>query len=152
MPKPTYNITRNIADKDLRKGTTTRTNYNLIFNNFLYHLTMEKFKITIKVRKHEPLTIDESDLIQLCWENIIEIQQINPQTADDYLSNEKLGQCVDDLMQNYFTLKMIYKEFNLETTHEMAQIEDRILNYQKRLFKIAELETLKNEFRPAFEL
>ena len=113
---------------------------------------MEKFKITIKVRKHEPLTIDESDLIQLCWVNIIEIQEINPQTADDYLINEKLGEYVDDLMQNYFTLKMIYKEFNLETTHEMAQIEDRILNYQKRLFKIAELETLKNEFRPAFEL
>lgn len=113
---------------------------------------MEKFKITIKVRKHEPLTIHESDLIQLCWENIIEMQEINPQTADDYLSNEKLGQCVDDLMRNYFTLKMIYKEFNLVTTYDMAQIEDRILNYQKRLFKLAELETLKNEFRPTFEL
>lgn len=113
---------------------------------------MEKFKITIKVRKHEPLTIDESDLIHLCWENIIEIEEINPQTADDYLNNQKLGECVDELMQNYFTIKMIYKEYNLETTQEMGQIEDRILNYQKRLFKVAELETLKNEFRPAFEI
>lgn len=113
---------------------------------------MGKFKITIKVRKHEPLTIDESDLIHLCWGNIIEIQEMNPQTAEDYLSSNRLGECVDDLMQNYFTLKMIYREFNLETTHEMAQIEDRILNYQKQLFKTAELETLKNEFKPAFEL
>ena len=111
---------------------------------------MENFKITIKVRKHEPLTIDESDLIHLCWGNIIEIHEMNPKTADDFLNNERLGECVDDLMQNYFTLKMIYKEYNLETTNEMEQIEERILNYQKRLFKVAELETLKNEMNPVF--
>lgn len=113
---------------------------------------MEKFKITIKVDQEKPLTITNSDLILNCRENVNQIQEMNPQTADDYLSNQKLGEYVDNLMQNYFTLKMIYKEYNLETTHEMGQIEDRILNYQKRLFKIAELETLKNEFRPAFEL
>lgn len=113
---------------------------------------MEKFKLTIKVRKHEPLTIDESDLMHNCWINIIEIQEMKPQTAEDYLNNERFGECVDDLMQNYFTLKMVYKEYNLETTFEMGQIEDVILNYQKKLFKVAELETLKNEFKPAFEI
>lgn len=115
---------------------------------------MEKFKITIKVRKHEPLTIDESDLIQLCWQNIIEIEERNPKTLDDFTQPSpfsSVGDCMDDLMQNYFTLKMVYKEYNLDITDEMANIEDCILKYQKRLFKAMELEDLNN-LPPAFSI
>lgn len=115
---------------------------------------MEQIKITIKVRKHEPLTIDETDLIQLCWQNIFELEERNPKTIDDFTQPEQfgtVGECMDDLMQNYFTLKMVYKEYGLDITDEMGEIENFILKYQKRLFKAIEFNDLNNT-PPAFNV
>lgn len=109
---------------------------------------MEKFKITIKVRKHEPLTIDESDLMHNCWNNLIEISERRNASTLDVMQNDNL----DDLVLNYFTIKMIFKEYNLDLTDEMVHIEDFILNELKKSFKIAELEALNDFGKPAFEL
>lgn len=109
---------------------------------------MEKFKLTIKVRKHEPLIINEADLIQQCWGLLIDINERQTSTALDVMQDNYL----DELMQNYFTIKMIYTEYNLDLTNEMIQIEEFILNELKKSFKIAELEALNNFRKPAFQI
>jgi hypothetical protein len=39
---------------------------------------------------------------------------------------------VDELLENYFTFKFLFREYNLETPEEMEEIEDFIL----KLFKL----------------
>ncbi len=72
---------------------------------------------------------------------------MNPQTLEEFGGLDAL----DHLLQNYFTLKLLYTEQNLETTDEMNNIEDFITKYLKRFFAVIHLEELKN-LPPAFQL
>ena len=56
----------------------------------------KEFEFEIRIKGKEPLTIQNADLRQSCWEHISEIEKIKPQTAEDW------GECdmLDELMQN----------------------------------------------------
>jgi hypothetical protein len=107
----------------------------------------KEIEMTIKMKGSEPLTFQDSDLKQICWEYIFTLEKLNPQTLEEFGGLDAL----DHLLQNYFTLKLLYTEQNLETTDEMNNIEDFITKYLKRFFAVIHLEELKN-LPPAFQL
>ena len=107
----------------------------------------KEIEMTIKMKGSEPLTFQDSDLNQICWDYIFTLEKLNPKTLEEFGGLDAL----DHLLQNYFTLKLLYTEQNLETTDEMNNIEDFITKYLKRFFAVIHLEELKN-LPPAFQL
>lgn len=90
---------------------------------------MKNFEFDIYMDGHRPLTVDESDLKQICFEIVAELSEPNNHVAEEYRSN------IDDLMKHYFTLKMVHTEFGKELTDEMIYIEGFIHNYLKRMYQ-----------------
>ena len=86
------------------------------------------FEFEIRMKGIESQIIQDVDLSQSCWDYIFEIEQKKPVTAEDW------GDCsiLDDLMQNYFTWKLIYKENGLDITDKMADVEEFIIKYLKQ--------------------
>jgi hypothetical protein len=107
----------------------------------------KEFEFEIRIKGKESLIIQDADLRQSCWEYISEIERMKPQTVEDW------GECdmLDDLMQNYFTWKLIHKENNLDIMEEMGDIEDFITKYLKQFFTALSLDELNN-LPPAFQL
>ncbi|QIG89405.1 hypothetical protein G6R40_06800 [Chryseobacterium sp. POL2] len=107
----------------------------------------KEFEFEIRIKDKEPLTIQDVDLRQSYWDYISEIERIKPQTVEDW------GECdmLDDLMQNYFTWKLIHKENNLDITEEMGDIEDFITKYLKKFYLVMQMDEL-NRLPPAFQI
>ena len=102
---------------------------------------MNNFKITVKVRTHEPLTISEDDLMQVCWQNIIELEEKSINSIDDFTSKENAN-FMEEIIMNYFTVKMVYNEYALEMTDDMIRIENIISDYLRKLHRAIEQEGL----------
>lgn len=105
------------------------------------------FKFKIQMKGHEALTVHDADLKQGCWDCIFELERQN-QRSFMILSEREL---LDSLMQDYFTLKMIHREFNRDVTPEMLEIEQFITKHQKRIFTATYLDEL-NKSLPAMKL
>lgn len=102
-----------------------------------------EFEIRMKGRKSQ--TVQDADLSQSCWDYIYELEHLNPQTLEEF------GECnlLDDLMQNYFTWKLIYNENGLDITDKMADVEEFITKYLKKFFTAMQMDEL-NKLPPAF--
>lgn len=87
----------------------------------------KKLKIKIRMKEQSPLTIHIEELKRNCWDSILKLEKQNPQTLEEF------GDCelLDNLMQNYFTWKMIFRKYNSEITDEMGSIEDFIGKHLK---------------------
>lgn len=110
-----------------------------------------EFEFTINMKGHEPLTVQDFDLRQVCWDYILELERYNPTDVLDLAEHD----CLDSLMQSYFTWKMIYCENGLDITDDMADIEDFITKYLKRFFYAIHIEKLQSEIEnemPKFHL
>lgn len=103
------------------------------------------FKFKIQMKGHEALTVHDADLKQGCWDYIFELERRNFR----YLNECEL---LDGLMQNYFTMKMIHREFYGNTvTEEMKAIEEFVTKHQRRVLTAMHLEEL-NKSLPAMQL
>ncbi len=105
------------------------------------------FKFKIQMKGHEALTVHDADLKQGCWDCIFELERQRPPSFM-ILSEREL---LDALMQNYYTLKMIHREFHRDVTPEMLEIEEFITKHQKRVLTAMYLEEL-NKSLPAMQL
>ena len=65
---------------------------------------MENFKVKITAPGKGATKFEMADLKSYCWECIIELERLNPQTVEEF------GQynLFDNLLQNYFTCKMVH--------------------------------------------
>lgn len=107
---------------------------------------MENFKVKITAPGKGATKFELADLKSYCWECIIELERLNPQTVEEF------GQynLFDNLLQNYYTWKMVFSEYCAELTPEMVQIEEFVTKYLKRFFIAIQLEELNNQ-PPAFQ-
>lgn len=105
------------------------------------------FEFKIKMKGKESLTIHDIDLKQSCWDCIFEIEALKPTSVEDW------GDCdlLDDLLQNYFTWKLVYKENGLDITDNMADVEDFITKFLKQFHTAIYLDDL-NRLPPVFQI
>lgn len=105
------------------------------------------FKFVIQMKGKEALTVYDADLKQACWDSIYELERQNQQSFK-YLSESEM---LDSLLQNYYTWKMIHREFQSDIIEEMKAIEEFITKHQRRILTAMHLEELSNSL-PAMHL
>ena len=91
---------------------------------------MKDFKMKVTAKGQEPFKLEQTDLIQNCWQYIADLEHLNPMTVEEFGYYD----FIDQLLNNFFTLKMVFNEYGQEPTPEMVRIEEFITKYLKRFF------------------
>lgn len=102
---------------------------------------MKDFKMKVTAKGQKPFKLEQTDLIQNCLQYIADLEHLNPMTVEEFGYYD----FIDQILNNFFTLKMVFNEYGQEPTPEIVRIEEFITKYLKRFFNAIQEEELKKQ-------